>query len=118
MKLAKHLQWVLAAIVLTVCAVTINAQTQTTLSDQQLKELLNRIDKNTDRFAKSADKSLDKSGYDGTAKENELNNYLKDFRHSTEELKSKYKAKDSTVARGYVEDVLRRGVAIDGFLKR
>src|SRR5262245_63945470 len=83
--------FLMTAIVLTLCVSVMSAQTPTGISEQQVKDLLNRIDKNTDRFAKSADSALDKSGYDGTAKEDELNSYLKNFRQSTEGLRTNIK---------------------------
>ena len=117
MKAQKCLIVVLVAIALTCWVEKTTAQTSTpALTEQQLKDLVTRIDKDATQFAKTANNALDKSGYDGTTREDELNGHLKNFRSSAEKLKGSYK--DSLAVRGYAEEVLRYGVAIDGFLKR
>jgi DNA repair exonuclease SbcCD ATPase subunit len=108
---------VVVAIALTCWVESTTAQTPTTtLSAQELTDLFSRIDKDTERFAKTADKALDKSGYDGTERESELNRHLNDFKGSAEGMKNKFK--DNQLARADIEDVLRRGVAVERFLKR
>ena len=115
MKLHKGVSLMIVAIALTVGVSNSSAQVPTSLSEQQLKDLLNSIDRNTDRFAKTADTALDKSGFDGTAREDELNGHLQNFRAASKVLMRSYREPG---ANAYVEDVLRRGVAINSFLKR
>ena len=115
MNLKKYVTLVFTAIVFTVCVSNVSAQIPTGISEQQLKDLLNSIEKDTQRFAKSADTALDKSGYDGTPREDELNTHLKNFTYSTGMLRKNY---GQPMASGYVEEVLRKGVTIEGFLKR
>ena len=85
MNLRKYVSLIIVAIGLTVGVS--NAQVQKKISDQDLKDLLARIDTDTDRFAKTADKAMDKSGFDGTSREDELNKHLKNFQKATEALK-------------------------------
>lgn len=113
MNLHKHVALIIVAIGLTVGVS--NAQVQKKISDQDLKELLARIDTHTDSFAKSADKAMDKSGFDGTPREDELNNHLKNFQKATEALKNDYTAPN---AKDDFETVLHHGVAIENFLRR
>ncbi len=113
MNLHKHVALIIVAIGLTVGVS--NAQVQKKISDQELKELLARIDTHTDSFAKSADKAMDKSGFDGTPREDELNNHLKNFQKATEALKNDYTAPN---AKDDFETVLHHGVAIENFLRR
>ena len=113
MNLHKHVALIIVAIGLTVGVS--NAQVQRKISDQDLKDLLARIDTHTDSFAKSADKAMDKSGFDGTPREDELNNHLKNFQKATEALKNDYTAPN---AKDDFETVLHHGVAIENFLRR
>jgi len=113
MKLHKYVPLIIVAIVLTVGVS--NAQVQQKLSEQELTDLLTRIDSDTDRFAKTADKAMDKSGFNGTPREDELNNHLKNFRKATEALKNDHTAPHS---KANFETVLHHGVAIENFLRR
>ena len=113
MKLHKYLSLIIVAIVLTVGVS--NAQVQRNISEEDLKDLLIRIDTDTERFAKTADKAMDKSGFDGTPREDELNNHLKNFKKATEALKNDHSGPNT---KGHFETVLHHGVAIENFLKR
>lgn len=113
MKLHKYVPLIIVAIVLTVGVS--NAQVQQKISEPDLKDLLVRIDADTDRFAKSADKALDKSGFNKSAREDELNAHLKRLRTATETLKNDHTAPN---AKSNFETVLHHGVAIENFLRR
>ena len=113
MKLHKTILLIIVAIVLTVGVS--NAQVKQNISEEQLTDLLSRIDTSTDRFAKTADKAMDKAGFDGTAREDELNTHLKSFKSATEALKNDHTAAN---AKENFETVLHHGVAIENFLKR
>ena len=113
MKLHKYVPPIIVAIVLTVGVS--NAQVQQKISEPDLKDLLVRIDADTDRFAKSADKALDKSGFNKSAREDELNAHLKRLKTATEALKNDHTAAN---AKSNFETVLHHGVAIENFLRR
>jgi hypothetical protein len=113
MKLHKYVPLVIVAIVLIVGVS--NAQVQRNISEEDLKDLLSRIDTDLNRFAKTADKAMDKSGFNRTAREDELNNHLKNFKKSTAALKNDHSASN---AKAHFETVLHHGVAIENFLKR
>jgi len=113
MKLHKHVSLMIMAFALTVGVA--NAQVKQLITEQQLTDLLSRIDADTDSFAKSADKAMDKSGFDGTPREDELNNHLKKFKSATEALKNDHTAPN---AKANFETVLHHGVAIENFLRR
>jgi DNA-binding TFAR19-related protein (PDSD5 family) len=113
MKLHKTILLIIAAILLTVGVS--NAQVQQKISEEQLKDLLSRINTSTERFAKAADKAMDKAGFDGTAREDELNAHLKRFRDATAALATDHTAAN---AKDHFETVLHHGVAIENFLKR
>ena len=113
MKLHKYVPLIIVAIVLTVGVS--NAQVQQKISEPDLKDLLVRIDADTDRFAKSADKALDKSGFNKSAREDELNAHLERLKTATEALKNDHTAAN---AKSNFETVLHHGVAIENFLRR
>jgi DNA-binding TFAR19-related protein (PDSD5 family) len=113
MKLHKCVPLMIVVIALTVGVS--NAQVKQNISEQALKDLLTRIDGDTERFAKSADKAMDKAGFDGTAREDDLNAHLKRFREATVALRNDHTAAN---AKDHFETVLHHGVAIENFLKR
>jgi hypothetical protein len=113
MKIHKTILLIIGAIVLTVGVS--NAQVKQVISEQQLTDLLARIDTSTERFAKTADKAMDKAGLDGSTREDDLNNNLKRLKGATEKLKNDHTAAD---AKSNFETVLHYGVAIENFLKR
>lgn len=113
MRLHRTIMLSIVAVVLTVGVS--NAQVQRNISDEQLKDLLIRIDTDTGQFAKAADKAMDKSGFDGSAREDELNEHLNRLKSSTEALKNDHSAAN---AKTHFETVLHYGVAIENFLKR
>ena len=82
MKLQKRILLIIAAIVTTLGVS--NAQVKQNISEEKLADLLGRIDTSTEHFAKSADKAMDKAGYDGSAREDELNTILKNLKSATE----------------------------------
>jgi len=113
MRLHKTIWAVIASIVLTVGVS--NAQVKQKISEEQLTELLSRIDTSTGAFAKSADKAMDKAGYNGSARENDLNDVLKRFTSATSALRNDHSGPN---AKGDFEKVLHYGVSIENFLKK
>ena len=92
-----------------------NAQVKQKISEEELTALLGRVDASAARFAKTADKAMDKAGFDGSAREDELNRILTSLTTATAALASDHSAANS---KNNFEIVLDRGVAIENFLKR
>ena len=113
MQLHKSMMLTIVAILLTVGVA--NAQVKQLITEEQLKGLLARIDTSTVRFAESADKAMDKAGFDGTAREDDLNNILQRFKSATAALATDHTAAN---AKNNFEKVLHYGVSIENFLKR
>jgi hypothetical protein len=113
MKSRTYVTLLTVALVLT--AGVSNAQVKQKISEQELTDLLSRIDASTERFTQTADKALDKSGYDGSAREDNLNQILKRFKTATEGLKNDHLGAN---AKGNFEKVLHYGVSIENFLKK
>src|SRR5690554_3511090 len=77
MKRAKFLLVALAALLLTLPAA---AQTRPyRLTEQQMKNLLERIENQADRLQHSIDDALDESTADGTRLEDQMNDFFKNF---------------------------------------
>src|SRR3970040_2538994 len=74
------------------------------LSDQQVKDLLSRIEKDTDTFRPNLDRALDRSRIDGNRKEDNINQFVKDFEQSTDRLR--YRGNDRRSGAAEVEDGL------------
>src|SRR5437773_9472540 len=49
------------------------------LSDKEVEEIIRRVEKQSDRFRSSLDSALDKSRFDGTRREDDINTFVKDF---------------------------------------
>jgi len=86
------------------------------LNDKQVKKLMQQLKKDTARFRKSFDSSLDRSRLDGTNREDDINSFLKDYEKATERLYERFDDNKSVAAD--VEAVLDGAVAIDRFMTR
>jgi hypothetical protein len=86
------------------------------LSDKDVKRLLDRLEKDSDKFRKSVDKTLDKSRLDSTNREDDINRFVKDFEDEIDRLKDRFD--DHKTVSADVEVVLRRAVLIDRFMQR
>jgi hypothetical protein len=113
MQLHKSILLTIVAIVLTVGVS--NAQVKQKISEDDLKSLLSRIDTSAVRFAESADKAMDKAGFDGSTREDDLNASLTRFKAATAALANDHTAAN---AKDHFVTVIHHGVAIENFLKR
>ena len=86
------------------------------LNDKQVKKVLEQLKKDTGKFRKSLDSSLDKSRLDGTNREDDINAFLKDYEKVTDRLYDRFK--DNKSVSGDVEAVLDGAAQIDRFMGR
>ena len=86
------------------------------LNDKQVKKLMGQLKKDTGRFRKSFDSSLDRSRLNGTHREDDINRFLKTYEDATERLYSRFKDNKSVGAD--VEAVLDGAAEIDRFMTR
>lgn len=87
-----------------------------TATDTQLSNLLNRIEQRTDTFKRQAERSLDRSLWDGTRTEDSMASYITEFENATDRLKQRFDARESTSADA--SEVLTRAAYIDQFMGR
>src|SRR4026207_1196816 len=70
------------------------------LSDKEVKKLMAELKKDTGKFRKSFDSSLDKSRLNGSNREDDINRFLKNYEDATERLYSRVKDNKSVGAGG------------------
>src|SRR5215211_6417528 len=86
------------------------------ISDKEVKKLMAQLKKDTGKFRKSFDSSLDRSRLNGSNREDDINRFLKNYEDATERLYSRFK--DNKSVGSDVEAVLDGAVEIDRFMTR
>lgn len=86
------------------------------VTDREVDALIRRIETRSDQFRNDLDTALDRSRYDGTRAEDNINQFVKDFESSTNQLRSRFNSRNSATAD--VENVLRQATYIDDFMRR
>jgi hypothetical protein len=86
------------------------------MNDKEVKKLMAQLKKDTGKFRKSFDSSLDKSRLNGSNREDDYNRFLKNYEDATERLYSRFKDNKSVGAD--VEAVLDGANEIDRFMTR
>ena len=86
------------------------------VSDKEVEEIIHRIESQSDSFRKSLDDALDKSRFDGTRREDDINSFVKEFYKETKRLHDHFDSHKSTA--NDVRTVLDRASQIDQFMRR
>ena len=86
------------------------------VSDKEVERILRRIEEQSDRFRSALDSSLDRSRFDGTRNEDDINRFVKEFYEGTKTLRDRFDDHKSTSAD--VQAVLDRAASIDSFMRR
>jgi YMGG-like Gly-zipper len=97
-----------------VSAIVAAQQRPNRVSDQQVRDLLGRMDAGIAAFRASFDRAIDRSRINGSRAEDDINQSVKDFTQSTERLRDRVQNRRAGATD--VEDVLRRASVIDGFM--
>jgi hypothetical protein len=85
-------------------------------SDEQVRDLLSRMDTGIAAFRTSFDQAINRSPINGSRAEEDINQSVNDFKQATDRLRDR--AQDRRAGATDVEDVLRRASVIDGFMTR
>src|ERR1051325_10539907 len=93
----------------------VSAQQPYRASDRDVRELLRSIDMHATTFKSSLKRGLDRSSYNHTRTEGDINRYVREFDNATNRLRGEYSGRNT--ATGAVEEVLSRGWAIDNFMR-
>lgn len=86
------------------------------LSVNQVKRVMRQLKRDAARSCKSLDSALDHSRLDGTNREDDINDFMKDYGRSTDQLYDRFKDNKSVSAD--VEKVLNNAARIDRFMSR
>ncbi len=116
MRKLSFLTFISVALVLTLLRTGASAQVPYRLNDKQVEQTMHRLKRDSDRFRKSLDSSLDHSRLDGTHREDDINAFMKDFSKETDRLYDRFK--DHKSVSSDVETVLDRAAKIEGFMRR
>ena len=94
----------------------VGVQVPTRVNDQQVALILGRIEARADTFKSSIDRAMDRSRWDGTRAEDNINQFMADFERATDQLRQNFNSRRAT--NSDVENVLRRAAYIDDFMRR
>jgi hypothetical protein len=86
------------------------------LSDKEVERILHRIEEQSGKFRGSLDSALDNSRLDDTAREDNLNAFIKEFDQEVKRLHDRFDERKSVAAD--VQSVLDRAARIDNFMRR
>lgn len=84
---------------------------------ERVEDILGRIENGTNRLRRSVDKALDDDrSLNGTAREDEINEFFQEFERDTKNLKNRYRSEQSVQTE--VREVLDSARRIDNFIQR
>jgi len=96
--------------------ITLVFSTQVARAQEDVGRLLKELEESSDRFSKSLNQALDRSKFNGTSTEDEINGYVKTYEDSTDRLKKNHdKGQDMRVS---TQEVVQHARTIDKFLKK
>lgn len=86
------------------------------IDDRQVEQILRQIEKQSDRFRKSLDSALDKSRFNNSRREDDINAFVRDFDNEVSRLRDRFNRHKSAGAD--VQLVLDRATRVDQFMRR
>jgi len=86
------------------------------LSDREVENVIHQVEQQSNRFRSSLDASLDKSRFNGSNREDDINAFVKDFYKQTKTLHDHFDHHKSTAPD--VQAVLLGAERIDNFMRR
>lgn len=86
------------------------------VSDRQVSDLLLTLERDSDVFRRTMTDALDRSSWNATRTEDEIQSYVNDFENATDNLKRNFEDRRSVGAD--VTEVLNRAANIDRFLQQ
>lgn len=98
-------------------ATTTQAQIRTNrMNNQQVRQVITRIENRTDVFRASLDARLDRSRINNTNAEDNINQIVSDFENATNQLRDRFNSRQAVSAD--VQNVLNQAALIDSFMRR
>src|SRR4029453_1534018 len=69
---------------------TVLAQRQYRGTEATIRNLLQRVENNSDTLRRDVEYALDRSRINGTAREDEINRLIRDFENATDQLRTRF----------------------------
>jgi DNA repair exonuclease SbcCD ATPase subunit len=112
----------LSLTVLFTLALTANAQGRyrgRTYSKADVDRIIHRVEDSTDTLRKAVDKNLDRSRLDGTRREDDINEQVKQLENALDELRNEFDRHDTwRESRRAVEKVMRQSDEVNAIFRR
>src|SRR5689334_8575735 len=86
------------------------------LNDKEVERIIKRIEQQSDRFRSSLDSALDKSRFNGSNREDDINSFVKAYYERTKHLRDRFNHHQSDAPD--VQAVLDSSARIDDFMRR
>ena len=84
-----------------------------------VERIIKRVEDRSDSFRKIVDKSLDRSALDGTRREDNINEQVKQFEKALDELRSEFSRQDRWLeTRHHVERVMSEAEDVNAIVRR
>lgn len=96
-------------------SLTTIAQNPYRVSDTQVRKLFTQLDVHTSDYQSSLTTALNRSQYNSTSAETDINSFVRDFQQTTSQLQDRFRNRRSVGSD--VEAVLTRGWQIDNFMR-
>ena len=111
-------QVILTALVMALVGAGFSVQAQriSRAQERNARILINRVERRAADFRVSLDVALDQSRIDGTRREDNINQFLRDFEQSVSNLSDRFRSRQAVAAD--VQDVLTRAADVNGFMQR
>ncbi len=95
---------------------TANAQVLTRANENQVRNLLQRLETRTDTFRTVLDRRMDNTRLNDTVTEDMISNYVAEFENATDDLRNNFNSRRATA--DDVTNVLNYGWYVDDFMRR
>ena len=113
-----HIQLKLLSILTLIAATAVAASAQALpyrVADRQVRDIINRIETETNTFRADAQRDIDRSFWNGTNREDSMDRLLNNFESSTNQLRNNFTGRRSSTTD--VQQVLNRAMRIDQLMQ-
>ncbi len=115
-RIRRTISLVLVVAMVSLGAASATAQRPYRMNDRQVDNLLRRVETDADTFRSSFANALDRSRWNGTSTEDQLNTYIQNFESATDQMRSRFNSRNAVASD--VENVLRQAAFINEFMMR
>jgi len=109
-----HIVALATMVALASVSVTLAQQRPSRVTDQQMGDLLSRMETSVAAFRGSFEQAINRSPINGSRAEDDINQSVNDFKQATDRLRDRVQNRRASATD--VEEVLKRASSIDGFI--